>query len=97
MKVFNDSKEIGVVLYLTGLLLATVILITLVFRSYLNVYTGTYAVGICLIGAVIIGVVFISKVSLIARKLIDIYTLQTPSGNSSVQGPKWIENFCNYS
>ena len=40
------------------------IVITIAFRSYLNVYAGTYAVGICLTGAVVLIVVFVSKVSL---------------------------------
>ncbi len=62
MKVLNDSKEVVFVLYLTGLVLAAALLITLIFRSHLNVYTGTYAVGICLASAVILGVVFVSKV-----------------------------------
>lgn len=62
MKVLNDSKEVAVVLYLTGVLLGTVIVITLGFRSYLNVYRGTYAIGICLTGAVVLGTVFLHKV-----------------------------------
>ncbi len=58
----NDSKEVSLILYLTGLVLAAVITITFVFGSYLNIYSGTYAVGICATSTVILCVVFISKV-----------------------------------
>lgn len=61
VKVLNDSKEVVLVLYLTGVVLGAVIITTLAFRSYLNVYTGAYAVGICVTGAVILAVVFIFK------------------------------------
>ena len=62
VKVLNDSKEVVLILYLTGLVLASVIIITFAFSNYLNVYTGAYVIGICTTSAVILGVVFVSKV-----------------------------------
>lgn len=62
VKVLNDSREIVLILYLTGLVLAAVIVMTFVFDSYLNIYNGTYAIGICITNAVILCVVFVSKV-----------------------------------
>ncbi len=58
----NDSTEVALILYLTGLVLAAVMITTFTFGSYLNVYSGAFAVGICATSAVILGVVFISKV-----------------------------------
>jgi hypothetical protein len=62
IKVLNDSKEVVATLYLSSLILATVIVITLAFGDYLNVYTAAYAYGIILSCAVVLGVVFLSKV-----------------------------------
>lgn len=59
----NDSKEVVATLYLSSLVLATVIVITLAFGSYLNVYAAGYAFGIPLSSSVVLGVVFVSKVN----------------------------------
>jgi len=62
VKVLNDSREVVLILYLTGAVLLAVIISSFAFGSYLNVYTGSYAVGIILTSIIIIGVVFVTKV-----------------------------------
>ena len=64
IKVLNDSKEITATLYLSSLILATVIIITLAFDDYLNVYAGAFCYGIAVSSMVVLGVVFLSKVSI---------------------------------
>ncbi|XP_064402609.1 gamma-aminobutyric acid type B receptor subunit 2-like isoform X2 [Halichondria panicea] len=87
VKVLNDSKEIVFVLYLTGLVLAAAFLITLIFRSYLNVYTGTYAVGICLASAVILGVVFVSKAIHLCKDPKGLGIFPTTANNANTAAP----------
>lgn len=58
----NDSKEISATLYLSSLILAAVILISFVFPDYLNVYGGSFALGIPTSSTVVLLVVFVSKV-----------------------------------
>ena len=65
IKVLNDSKEVAITLYVTSIILAAVILITVVFDEYQNVYSATYSLGIPLSSSVVLGVVYISKVCIV--------------------------------
>ena len=62
IKVLNDSKEVAITLYITSIILAAVIIITVAFDDYLNVYSATYSLGIPLASSVVLGVVYVSKV-----------------------------------
>ena len=70
IKVLNDSKEVAITLYVTSIILAAVILITVVFDEYQNVYSTTYSLGIPLSSSVVLGVVYISKVPMIYSFLV---------------------------
>ena len=62
IKVLNDSKEVAITLYITSIILAAVIIITVAFDEYLNVYSATYSIGIPLSSSVVLGVVYVTKV-----------------------------------
>ena len=69
IKVLNDSKEVAITLYITSIILAAVIIITVVFDEYQNVYSATYSLGIPLSSSVVLGVVYISKVRMVWAKI----------------------------
>ena len=62
IKVLNDSREISITLYITSIILVTVLVITIAFSRYLNVYGAAYSFGIMTSSAVVLCVVFVSKV-----------------------------------
>lgn len=64
IKVLNDSKEVAITLYVTSIILAAVIIITVAFDDYLNVYSTMYSLGIPLSSSVVLGVVYMSKVNI---------------------------------
>lgn len=62
VKVLNDAKETAVILYVSSIILAGVIVVTIAFSTRIGLYSGMYSLGIPLTCIIILAVVFLSKV-----------------------------------
>ena len=62
IKVLNDSREVVITLYVTSVILALVVIVSLAVPQHLNVYSACYSLGIPIASTVVLIVVFFSKV-----------------------------------
>ena len=62
IEVLNVSKEIAAAIYLSSVMLAVVIIVSVVLADNLTIYSATYAYGTALVTTAVLIIVFFTKV-----------------------------------
>ena len=94
IKDLNDTKETSAIIYITSILLAIVIIVTLTLGDYQNIDGSAYAFGICTSTTLVVAFTFIPKVCAKCQRGPLMLGALHPihADDWAAQGPKWRQN-----